>query len=80
MSKQLVLRLDGPDILATFVDGQSIRHNDARVLAELLWDAGVRAEDVNALDWHGDVDQALMAGQKIAILSYLHQRLMNKFP
>lgn len=80
MSKQLVLRLDGPDILATFVDGQSIRHHDAQSLAELLWAAGVRAEDVNTVDWHGDVDQALMAGQKIAILSYLRQRQMDKFP
>jgi len=80
MGRQLVLRLDGADILATFADGQSVRHHDARSLAELLWDAGVRAEDVSTLDWHSDVDQSLLAGQKIAILSYLRQRQMDKFP
>lgn len=80
MGRQLLLRLDGADILATLDDGQSIRHHDAGSLAELLWSAGVRAEDVDTLDWHENADQALMAGQKIAILSYLRRRQLDKFP
>ncbi len=73
---QVLLQLDGREIVATFEDGRIIRHGDALTLAALLWAAGVRADNVQIVDWHDDPKRALSGGQKVAIFGYLRQQQM----
>jgi hypothetical protein len=67
------IRLEDDELVALLEDEREIKHLDAKVLAELLWEQGVNAEDVQAVDWHTHATNAPTSGQKIAIYSRLRE-------
>ncbi|MHA4867250.1 hypothetical protein ACXZ1M_06070 [Duganella sp. PWIR1] len=66
-----LIRLNGEELVAHLDDERELKHIDAIALARLLWESGIRAAGVKAVDWHTDAESAPLAGQKIAIHSHL---------
>jgi hypothetical protein len=67
------LRLADGELVALLEDGRELKNFDAEILAGLLWNSGVSASELEAVDWHTDVMSAPTSGQKIAIFSRLRK-------
>jgi hypothetical protein len=67
------LRLADGELVALLEDGRELKNFDAERLAGLLWNSGVSASELEAVDWHTDVMSAPTSGQKIAIFSRLRK-------
>lgn len=63
----LVSLTEGGALCATLPDGQTLVHDDVTALAEALYRRGFRADTVQSLDWHVDLDHAPSSSEKIAL-------------
>jgi len=64
------------ELVAELPGYERLSHPDAVSLADLLWKRGVKASEVQMLDWHEDADHAPTSGQKIAV--YQRLRLLEQ--
>lgn len=68
------IRLRDDLLIADISDGTQLVNCDAMILANMLWDIGITADDVSAIDHDFKVP---MTGHMIAIFSCLRRLEMN---
>jgi len=65
------IRLVNGELVAELEGNCQLTHIEAVELADQLWQRGIGARDVSAVDWHTDPIGAPTSGQKVALFSRL---------
>lgn len=73
----VMVRDIGSSLQVNFSNGAVENYDDVDALIESLYKLGIQPEQVTALDWHEDIDQAPSSGTKIALFSGLRKRYQD---
>jgi hypothetical protein len=73
-SLSVTVSTQGTRLQADFNDGTNQTFADVYVLVDRLYELGIRPEQITAVDWHEDIDQAPSSGTKIALFYGLRKK------